>query len=543
MSSSSTIPENDWKAGNDLIVPSQTEIDPIQEEAIIEPDQRVRSAQPAAVSLLKQELKTLARQSSHYLAGIIANLGLGFVSFPVFTRVLSVSEYGLMDLGQRLLLMLTIASKLGFQNATLRFYDRKRFEKHPGEARSYYSTLYFGMLGTSVTVGVLFIVVLRVLPKAVELGPLSSFMYVISGLALLRAMGAVLWGFLRIEERTKVFNILTVGSKGTTIAVVLALLPWLGPYARVYFKGTLGVETALCLALTVWLVTRGVIVLNSFSLSFFRSALAFGAPLVLYEFAYAVLGSADRFLVRHYVGPDALGLYSVAYGLAANANEFLIAPLTLALVPIYMRIWTSDGQQKTSAFLTLSFDLFLLAAAGILAAVATAGHSALVLLASSKYDGANSLIPVILCGLLIWTSNIFVGAGLFIHKQTMKMAGFLAFGAIVNIVLNCLLLPRMGIMGGAIATLLGYLAYIVPVAWASGRVLPVHMDLRSCGQYALAALIAWMAGSQPTVHTAALNFFAKSAVVLTVYVSLLYILNTRVRGALNWAFAWIRAKC
>jgi O-antigen/teichoic acid export membrane protein len=532
MASSSIHESADWETGNDLIIVSDAASATARE-----------TVQPPAASLLGHELKTLARESSHYLAGLIGNLALGFVSFPIFTRVLSVSEYGIMDLGQRLLLMLTIASKLGFQNASLRFYNRQEFAKSVTSERSYYSTLFFGMLANSVTVGLLFLLAAGLLPTASILGSLANLVYLILGLSLLRAMGSVLWGFMRIEERTKTFNILQVTTKATTLAIVFALLAWIGPYARAYFVGALGVEAVLVVALTLWLISRRVLIPRCFNISFFRAAFAFGAPLVLYEFAFAVLGSADRFLVRHYVGANALGLYSVAYGLAANVNEFLIAPLTLALVPIYLRIWTSDGPQKTSAFLTLAFDLFILTAAGVLAAVATAGHSALVLLASSKYSRADSLIPVILCGLLIWTANIFVGAGLFIHKQTVKMAGFLVFAAIANILLNCLLLPRMGIMGGAIATLLSYLVFIVSVAWASGRLLPLHVDLQSCAKYAVAALIAWMVGSQLRIDTAALSFMAKSAVVLTVYVSVLYALSNRVRSAINWAFTWIRARC
>ena len=87
---------------------------------------------------LKHELRRLALQSSHYLAGFVASLAVGFVSFPIFTRVLSVSEYGIMDLGQRFLLMLTIMSKLGLQNASLRFYNREEFAKNPTSAHRYY---------------------------------------------------------------------------------------------------------------------------------------------------------------------------------------------------------------------------------------------------------------------------------------------------------------------------------------------------------------------------------------------------------------------
>jgi O-antigen/teichoic acid export membrane protein len=389
-------------------------------------------------------------------------------------------------------------------------------------------------------VGLLFFIVSSFIPKALVLGPLTNLIYLIMALALLRAMGSVLWGFLRIEERTKTFNVLQVSAKAATIAVVLALLPWIGPYARVYFIGTLCIETLVVVSFTIWLVRRGLLVPNSFSRSFFRAALVFGAPLVVYEFAFAVLGSADRFLVRHYVGANALGLYSVAYGLANNVNEFLVAPLTLALVPIYMRIWTSDGPGKTSAFLTLAFDLFVLAAAVVLAAVAAAGHSALVLLASAKYSGADNLIPVILCGLLFWTANVFVGAGLLIHKQTLKMSGLLVMSAVANILLNCLLLPRMGLMGGAIATLLSYLLCILSLGWASNRLLALHIDKLACAKYALAALIAFALGSQLKVETPALNFLTKCAVVFTVYFGILYTLDRRVRDASSWALRWVR---
>jgi O-antigen/teichoic acid export membrane protein len=497
---------------------------------------------PETAGAVKTELKALARQSSHYMAALIGNLCLGLVSFPVFTRVLPVSEYGIMDLGQRLLLMLTIASKLGFQNASLRFYNRKEFERNPEDGRRFYSTIFFGMLATALTVGVMFQVTAAIIPQALMLGPLANLVYMILGLALLRAVGSILWGFLRIEERTKTFSTLQVSLKATTLAVVCALFPLIGHFARVFFVAALSVETILILGLTTWLLRRDVLSFRCFDSRFFRIAMAYGAPLVAYEFSFAVLGSADRFLVRHYVGANALGLYSVACGLANNVNEFLVAPINLALVPIYMRIWTSDGPEKTSGFLRTAFDLFVLTAVGLLAAASATGHSVLVLLASSKYSGADQLIPVILSGLLIWTANVFVGAGLLIHKKTLKMAGILVISAIANILLNCLLLPKMGLMGGAVATLLSYLICIVLLTRASHRLLPLNINVRACGNYAIAGLIAWLAGTLIRVDNPALSFLCRSSVVMTVYLALLYAFGGHVRTAVDWTLGWIKSR-
>ena len=531
MASSSFSDGADWEAGNELMVSSQ---------AATPAEQPV---QPLAAGLIGHELKTLARQSSHYLAGLLGNLAVGFVSFPIFTRVLSISEYGLLDLGQRLLLMLTIASKLGLQNASLRFYDRQQFSKDIDSARTYYSTLFFGMLGTAGSMVLLFVLVVSLVPRQLALGPLANLVYLILGLVLIRALGSVLWGFLRIEERTKTFNVIGVGTKAATIATVCALLPWIGRSARTYFTGTLAVETVLVAALSGWLLFRGVLFPGHFKFSLFRAAVAYGTPLVLYEFAFAVLGSADRFLVRHYVGADALGFYSVAYGLANNVNELLVAPLGLALMPIYMRIWTSDGAEKTSAFLTVAFDLFIVAAAGVLAAIAVNGHSIVVLLASPKYAGADRLIPIILAGLLIYAANVFVAAGLLIHKRTLQMSGLLVISAALNIGLNCLLLPRMGLVGGAIATLLSYLACIVSLAWASNRLLPLQLDKQSCFKYVAAAAIAWVLASRIELSSPLMDLLARSAVVFTTYLVALYALDRRVRVGVRWAFNWLQAQC
>jgi O-antigen/teichoic acid export membrane protein len=487
---------------------------------------------PAVGRLLEGELKTLARDSSHYMVGLLCNACIGLISFPIFTRVLPISEYGVMDLGTRLLLMLTIASKLGLQNASLRFYNRERFAADLGAARSYYSTLFFGMLGTSCCVLLAASLLVSFVPTSM-LGSLSGLVYLILGLVVLRAMGSVLWGFLRIEQRTKTFNVLTVCTRATTVAAICSFLPFIGHSARTYFTGTLLVESGLVIGLTIWLVSRGVLAPRHFTLDLLRAAIGYGTPLVLYELAYAVLVSADRFLVRHYVGAEALGFYSVAYGLANNVNEFLVAPLGLALIPIYMKIWNSDGAEKTSAFLTTAFNIFMLAGVGVLAAIAAAGHSIVVFLASEKYAGADRLIPVILAGLLVYGANVFVAAGLLIHKRTTQMSGMLVIAAAFNIGLNCLLLPRMGLMGGALATLLSYLVCIAMLATASNRVLPLHIGLLSCGKYLFSGVLAWLAGSQIALPTPLGDLLARSAIVFVIYLSSLYLLDERTRSAVQ----------
>lgn len=507
---------------------------PVSSAAHAPVDAEVRTA----VSGLGAELKTLAHRSSHYLAGLTGNLALGFVSFPIFTRVFSVDQYGIMDLGQRLLLLLTVMSKAGIQNASLRFYNGPEFGQDSDASRRYYSTMFFGILGTAGATVVLFFLAVRLFPAIVAGGPLGNLTYLLIATAVVRALSSILYGFLRIEERTKAFNVLLVSTKAGTIAGVCVLLPWMARTARTYFVGTLWVEGLLVAGVTIWFLHRRVLSPRAFRFDFFRTAVAYGTPLVVYEFAFAILGSSDRFLVRYFVGGEALGLYSVAHGLARNVNELLVTPLGLALLPMYMRIWTTDGEKKTRQFLTLAFDLFIAVSAGILAAVAASGRALVVLLASSKYAGSERLIPIILAALFVYAAHVFVGAGLLIHKRTLQMAGILACSAVFNIALNCVLLPRMGLMGGAIATLLSYLACILGLALASHRVLPLNIHKSSLVKYGVAAALAWFAGSRLQLESPFVECAARGMAAVIVYVVALYLLDERVRSVWQLIREW-----
>lgn len=478
---------------------------------------------------VKDELKKLLRHSSHYLAGLVGSLALGFVSFPIFTRVFSVADYGMIDFAQKILLMLVALSKMGLQNSALRFYDGHAFSQNPETGRRYYSTMFFGMAITATAVTVLFLGVVGFAPLSFIDKPLAALLWLVALLIFLRSMESALWSFLRIEERTKFYNVATVVMKAATIASVCLLLVWAGRSMKAYFWGAIIVEVGLVALMSFLLLRRGMINPAKFDPALFRTAIAFGFPLILYEVSSIALATGDRVLVRHYLGDQALGLYSVAYGLSFYINDLLIAPLNLALLPIYMRLWASEGRERTIEFLTIGLDLFLMAAAGVFAVAAATSNDALVLLASSKYRAAGSLMPMLVAGLLIYTTHIFLSAGLLIHKQTRKMAVLLLYSAALNIGVNCVLLPRMGLKGAALATLLSYTFCILLLGRASFKILPLRLPLRALAYYAVAATVAWFAASRLELGSAFFNLAAKSSLAVLLYAGILYLLDSRVR--------------
>jgi glycosyltransferase involved in cell wall biosynthesis len=280
------------------------------------------------------------------------------------------------------------------------------------------------------------------------------------------------------------------------------------------------------------LIRRGLLKIRAIRPKLLKASIAFGLPLVLQELFGIVLDSGDRVVVRHYLGADALGFYSVAYGMSTYVSNFLIAPLGLAITPIYIRLWNEQGPAKTSEFLSSTFDLFLMIAAAVMAVVWVSSHDILLVLASPKYQGADRLMPAIIAGLLIYTAQIFTNAGLIIHKRTALLAGAIAISAALNIGLNILLVPRMGLRGAALVTFWSYGFCSLLIGVLSSRFLSLKVHLFRAIRYLVAATAAVLLAAGSEMRNPAANAVARTAAALVAYIAILFIVDPRVR---TWA--------
>jgi O-antigen/teichoic acid export membrane protein len=495
-----------------------------------------------ASGAITTELKKLFQQSACYLSALAGSLAIGFISFPIFTRVFSVADYGIIDFLQKVIILLAAASKMGLQNAVLRFYNGPGFAADPESERRYYSTMFLGIVAIAGAASVIFALGMSVFRHWMSVAALSGLTIIVAALIFLKVVESILLGFLRIEEKTKQFAICTICIRAGTVVAVCCLLATRGPSARTFFAGGGIVQLTALAILTGLLMRRKLVRLRNFDFTLLRGGLAFGLPLVLYEVAWIVLDSGDRVLVGYFLGADALGRYSVAYGLSNYTNDLLITPLNLALLPIYMRLWRTDGAAKTKQFLSVGLDLFLMVAVGILVLAMTSARDAVTLLASSKYAGIHVLIPLITGGLLIYTTHVFFAAGLLIHKNTWIMAKCLVYSAAVNLVLNCALLPRIGLQAAAISTFVSYLVCVALLARASFRVLPLHFDPRVLVRYAIAGVAAWCLGSLVSFPQVVVSLIARTLAVVAVYGGTLYVTDQRVRSFITDLIGSLRSR-
>jgi O-antigen/teichoic acid export membrane protein len=478
------------------------------------------------------DLKTLLRQSSHYFVGRMGVILLGFVSFPLFTRLLSVSDYGTMSLVMKLVASFTAVAKMGIQNSALRFYQDHAASNDRNSLKKYFSTLFFGSLGISGAVALAFIAGVWLTPGSLLTPFLKHLLAFGAILIFTGGLGSVLSGFLRVEERTKTYNVLDVCQKVTTIAAVCSFFFFWRSNVWAFFAGTILMDVVVTAGVVVFLMKRGLLVPKLFDSQLFRTAMAFGSPLVIYEFSMYILDSADRLFVQHYLGPLQLGYYSAAYNMAVYVEGAVLIPLNLTLFPLYMRIWVNKGKEDTQAFLSRSLQLYLALIVGVIGTVILTAHDAIHVLASAKYQQAEKLMPLLIVGVMLYTLQIFVGAGLLIHRKTFTMAKMVLYASAFNIALNFLLIPRIGLQGAAIATVLSYLFFIGILGRASAKVLPIHIEYGAIARYMAATAAVAASLWRVNLGFALGTLVTKGLLCMSLYAAIIWFFDPGIRKLL-----------
>jgi O-antigen/teichoic acid export membrane protein len=232
------------------------------------------------------------------------------------------------------------------------------------------------------------------------------------------------------------------------------------------------------------------------------------------------------------MGAQPLGYYSAAYNVSTYVEESLMVPINLALFPIYMKLWVEKGQAETQAFLSRSLNTFLLVAVGILCAVSLTSHDVIIVLASRKFQDAHKLLPLLVAGLLVYAIHIFLNAALLIHKKTGTMTALVAYSCALNIALNVFLIPRMGLQGAAIATLLSYVCLVALMGRVSFRLMPLRIRYGGIACNLAAAALTYVTLNQLHFQRAWVNATVKGFLALIVYAGLVYLLNPELRAAI-----------
>ncbi len=404
--------------------------------------------------------------------------------------MLNPEEYGVYNLILVSIGFLTTFSKAGLQKSVIRFFSEFAGNRRNQKISVYYSTLLLGAFGAGILFSVFFLLFALVFKNSFHFGASNSTLLLLTVIiVIMLSLNSVLISFFRVEQKAFSFSVISLVHRYGNIgaSVLFAIVFKMGMVGL--FVGQAALESLVTLGCVVQLIWQKKLAIKHFSVKFFREALSFGIPLMPMESSKWILAYMDRFIINIFMGTAAVGFYSVGYNMTLYFSTLLAAPLNLAITPLYLDIWEKEGAQKTKEFLNTIIDYFLMLAIPLICAFSFMGRDLIELMASAKYREAYVVLPYLVIPIVLNSAYSVFGAGLLIHKKTKLVMYYTLLASAVNVALNFLLIPKFGLKGAAIATLIAYSILIVMTIMTASKYLRLSVRPRAVLGYIGASII------------------------------------------------------
>ena len=364
-----------------------------------------------------------------------------FLMVPLYTNYMSDAEFGIADL------VFTIAQLMAPFISVVIFDAVIRFGLSQNEKRE--NVLLVGVVvwGMSVIFGLLLTPIIG-LYRTMNEWKWYLYIYVISSIA-----DSIGYCYLKAKGKNKLYALLSVIQTALMASLNVYFLVYrsmgIRGYLLAYIISEISVDICLFFAADVGLDLKKA----QFDRDLFKRMVLFSSPLILNNVSWWVIQSSDKVMVEAMISAAALGIYTAAAKIPALIN---------VMVTIFQQAWgisavrefeSSNDREYYSTVLRYLF-LFISGACIVFVAFMKVFMTHYV---GKDFHEAWHYVPLLLVSAVFAGIAGYFGSMYSALKKSVNNMLSTATAAFVNIVVNFILIPVMGIWGAVIGTLAAYL--------------------------------------------------------------------------------------
>ncbi len=419
----------------------------------------------------------LVKNSSIYvLAKAIPGL-MAFTALAVYTHLLTPQEYGVYTLIFSAALFLHSAIFNWLPVGMMRFWPGGTYKDN-----AFVSTLGIIYLRLLIPVVVIALLALLVLGKEYTL-PILAGLILLAGFTVL-TIGQQLQSAQMLPNR---YAIMTISYSSLALAFGAALAYFgFGPIGVVVGVASGMLLPAVIISAKSWaLFDRSL-----YTPELTQKLLMYGMPLAASFFLDEVANLSDRYMLAWMVDEAEAGKYAVGYDLAGNSIMMVMNAINLAAYPMIVKLLDQKGREAALEYFNTYVILLLGISIPAVMGLSLVGPGLVDMMIGEEYrESVTMLLP--------WVASaiFFMGLGAFYFHLPFQL-GNKNFGifriagvtAVLNLGLNFWLIPKMGMHGAAIATLLSFM-FSSALGFIYGRkVFPIPFPSKEIGKIIIATL-------------------------------------------------------
>lgn len=396
-----------------------------------------------------KKLPTQVKASIWFIICQAVQNGCKFLAMPFLVRLLTTEQYGVYSVFLSWIQIITIFATL---NLHCGVYNNAMF-KYPDRRSAYTSSSQ--SLSAVLTIGC-FIVYLIFNGFWNNLLDIGTEYIILIFVQLLFTESFMLWsGRQRYEYKYVSLLIYTA-----LLSVLYMILPIASAYLfaqdqrldAVIYSGVI-VQSVVGVGFMIYNYVKGKCF---YKREFWSFSLRFNIPLIPHYLSGIILGQADRVMIKKYIGESEAGIYSFTYNISLVIN-IITTSINNAIIPyIYEKLKTRDYKKLSDVTIFL-----LLMVGGMVLLFSAVAPELIKIFATDEYYNAVYLVPVIsLSSYFTFLYFLFANIEFFFEANKFITLASIT-GAIVNVVLNYILLPIFGYYAAGYTTMLCYILYSV----------------------------------------------------------------------------------
>jgi len=411
------------------------------------------------------QYKSLIKNSFLFAIGSIGSKAISFFMLPLYTRMLTTSDYGQLDVLQTTISLLIPLITFQAIEAVFRYSVDMR------ENKSASSVLMNGIL--LCLFGML--ISLLLFPVFARIEPFSTYLLFFYLILFFSMMNGVLKQFVRGLGKIKIFVVSDLAYTASFVTFNIIFLVNLRMGLRGYFLSMVLAHLVAIIVLIIFGNVFKYLNLKSFNKKLLKTMLIYSIPLIPNGLMWWVMNVSDRYMLTYFLGFDATGIYSVSYkfpSLITLMNSIFFMAWQLSAMQEYGK----EGYDNfyKNIFGVLSSFLLLITAVVLLILKPLMS----VFVADAFYESWK-YVPLLLAGTVFQAFSSFFGTNYTASKKTKGAFTTSVYGAIVNIGINLLLIPIWGIQAAAFSTMLAYLTMWLLRLFDTKKFVKIKIDWKS----------------------------------------------------------------
>ena len=301
---------------------------------------------------------------------------------------------------------------------------------------------------------------------------LSLYFKLASVLVLFNAIYQLFINFFRAKRKIGLFAIIGVIHNVFQVSIIVFFL--LLGYKLTGVIIALIIDGALFGLITLFITLRQI----GFQIprfSHMKSYLRWGAPLTPNDAIFWILTTSDRYIISYFLGVGATGIYNAAYSIG-NYASFALMPLSIVLFPNIVKTYDEGNRNLTRNYLTYSLKYLMMIAIPCAFGLSILAKPLLNILTTPEFVSGTIVVPLIAFGAVLSCVFQISSAVINLAGKNQLVPIVLGIGAGLNVLLNVILIPHMGILGAALATLVAYAVLGMLALIVSRRFLKFDID-------------------------------------------------------------------